>query len=155
MPGYGLLPATEGSGLIPWNYVEERMVAASNYWVVTASREAVPHAAPVWGLWFDSNFYFATDEKSKKARNLSENPHLVVHLESGDEVVILEGRAERIREPGRLRVLDPMYYDKYSVRLADSPIFVLRLETAFAWNEGDFPGSATRWQFGTEEYDES
>lgn len=147
MPAYGLLPASDGSGLIPWSYVEERMETARNYWVVKASPEGEPHAAPVWGLWVDSAFYFAVEQGSKKARNLSENPRLVVHLESGDEVAILQGRGVRVDQPERLSFLDSICYDKYSVHLGDSPTFVLRVETAFAWNEGDFPGSATRWDF--------
>lgn len=155
MPGYGLLPASEGSGLLPWSHVERRMESARNYWIVTASLEGEPHVAPVWGVWDDSTFYFATGEVSKKARNLNENPRLVVHLESGDDVVILQGSGERIHQPDHLRALDSLYEDKYSIRLGESPIFLLRIETAFAWNEADFPGSATRWQFSNVEGDEA
>lgn len=147
MPGYGLLPAEDGSGLIPWRYVERQMRAARNYWVVTASRSGVPHAAPVWGLWHKGGFFFATEAASRKARNLAENPQLIVHLESGDDVVILEGTGERVQKAQQLRALDSEYSAKYAVQLADSPTFTLHIETAFAWYERDFPGSATRWKF--------
>ncbi|MEX2144343.1 MAG: hypothetical protein WD740_07085 [Anaerolineales bacterium] len=36
MPGYGIAAETEGAGLLPWSFVEERMATAHNYWVSTA-----------------------------------------------------------------------------------------------------------------------
>src|SRR4051812_9693775 len=81
-------------GLLPWSFVDERRATAHNYWVVTSSAAGRPHAAPVWGLWLDGRFYFSTDPASRKGRNLAANPALVVHLESGDDAVILEGTAE-------------------------------------------------------------
>ena len=46
----------------------------------------------------------------RKGRNLAENPNVAVHLESGDDVVILEGVAEVVTDPGlveRLFVFPP------------------------------------------------
>ena len=37
MPGYGVQPATEGTGLLPWSWAEERLTAAHEYWVATGS----------------------------------------------------------------------------------------------------------------------
>lgn len=91
-PGYGI--STEPEGMLPWSWLSERMAAAQNYWIVTAHPDGRPHAMPVWGAWLDETFYFSTGRGSAKARNLAHRPELVVHLESGDEVVILEGSAE-------------------------------------------------------------
>jgi hypothetical protein len=89
IPGYGIRP--DGEGILPWSFVDERMANARNYWVATTRPDGRPHAMPLSGVWIDGSFCFGTGPGSRKARNLAENPHLVVHSESGDEVVILEG----------------------------------------------------------------
>lgn len=127
------------------------LVAARNYWVATARPDGRPHASPVWGLWLDGAFLFATDPASQKGRNLAANPDLVVHLESGDDVVILEGRAEEVADPSLLERFTEAYEDKYQVRPevdpAQSGVYRLRPRVVFAWRERDFPTSATRWRF--------
>lgn len=149
MPGYGILPADEGSGLLPWSLVDEQMAAARNYWVASSSPDGQPHAAPVWGLWQADVFFFGTGAHSRKGRNLAENPAVVVHLESGDDVVILEGEVQRVRDEAQLKELDKAYHAKYglSMIVGDSPIYGLRPSRVLAWRESDFPGSATRWVF--------
>ena len=148
MPGYGLQPPTPEAGLLPWSFVSEKMASAWNYWLATASAEGKPQAAPVWGIWVEDQFYFSTGERSRKARNLAANPQLAVHLESGDEVVILEGRVEEVPAGAWFDHLDQAYYAKYKVHLtAHNPVYRLAAETVFAWREQDFPTSATRWRF--------
>lgn len=94
---YGLQPASGGKGLLPWSWAEERLTAARNYWICSAGDDGRPHAMPVWGLWLEGGLLFGTARTSRKGRNLRRNPAVVVHLESGDEVVILEGQGR----PGR------------------------------------------------------
>lgn len=155
MPGYGLLPADEGTGLLPWSHVEGRMRAARNYWVVTASDQGVPHAAPVWGVWHPTGFYFGTGARSRKARNLQQNNWLVVHSESGDEVVILEGRSIAVEDESLIDELDNAYQKKYGVELKGNPVIGMRLSRALAWSEANFPGSATRWSFRQQQEEEA
>jgi len=151
MPGYGILPAEEGAGLLPWRFVEESFVAARNYWVSTAGPEGQPHAAPVWGLWHAGAFYFSSGAASRKGRNLHANPEIVVHLESGDEAVILEGRVGVVEDAELGKQLDALYQAKYGYPLmGDHPTFELRPRKVLAWREADFPGSATRWIFDEE-----
>lgn len=109
---------------------------------------------PVWGLWLNGAFYFATDRSSRKSRNLVLNPHAVVHLESGDEVIILEGVMKEIAEASALRRFADAYSAKYDIKVGvtskarrTTAIFTMRPSTAYAWLESDYPGSATRWQF--------
>ncbi len=146
MPGYGIQPAEDGRGLLPWSWASERLQQARSYWIITVTPDGKPHAAPVWGLWFEQGFYFATGDRSQKAANLRVNASLVVHLESGDEVVILEGWAQGVVEEGLLRKLDQAYFAKYGVHMAGGSTYALLPEKAFAWEESDFPGTATRWQ---------
>ena len=51
MPGYGLAPAGDGAGLLPWSWAHERLVEARGYWIATAGGDGRPHLAAVWGLW--------------------------------------------------------------------------------------------------------
>lgn len=149
MPGYGISP--EDAGLLPWSFVDERMTSARNYWISTIRPDGRPHAAPVWGVWLDGTFFFGTDTRSVKGRNLAANPEVVVHLESGDEVVILEGCVSVIAgaAPDLLQRIASVYNDKYDFQpdpsSADAPFLALRPRVVFAWLEQDFPRTATRW----------
>jgi nitroimidazol reductase NimA-like FMN-containing flavoprotein (pyridoxamine 5'-phosphate oxidase superfamily) len=151
-PGYGI-DRSAVKGMLPWSFVVERMAASRNYWIATATPEGPPHVAPVWGLWLDDAFYFSTDPKSRKGRNLAASPEVVVHLESGDEVVILEGTAERITDRETLTHFADAYEAKFEFRPdpseADQGVYRLDIKTAFAWTEQDFPNNSTRWSFGS------
>jgi hypothetical protein len=143
---YGIKPVTQGR-LMEWPAVVTKLTDARNYWVATSSPEGLPHAVPVWGIWLEGAFYFGTDPKSRKAVNLAANNAVVVHLESGDDVVILEGRAIEVAEGPIADQLDEMYKQKYGYPLKGNPIFGVDPARAFAWAEADFPDSATRWKF--------
>jgi nitroimidazol reductase NimA-like FMN-containing flavoprotein (pyridoxamine 5'-phosphate oxidase superfamily) len=80
-------------GLLPWSYVTERMAAAMCYWVCTVSPAGIPHATPVDGLWLDDRLYFGGSPQTRRNRNLAANPAVCVHLESGAEVLMLQGQA--------------------------------------------------------------
>ena len=76
---------------------------------------------------------------------------MVVHLESGDEVVILEGVAEELTDTERLGQFADAYDAKYRFRpdIHDQAnvTYVVRPQVVFGWLEKDFPGGATRWKF--------
>ena len=84
--------------MLDWAWADERLAASRNYWIVTADADGRPRAAPVWGVWFDDAVVFGTSPASRKARNLARDPRVVINLESGDEVVILEGEVEHDRD---------------------------------------------------------
>jgi len=150
-PGYGIKPPTEGR-LIDWPSVEAKLTSAHNYWLVTSSPQGTPHAAPLWGLWHEGSFFFGTDPSSMKAVNISRNNAVVVHLESGDDVVILEGKARQLLGEALATRLDKAYRQKYGFPLQGNPIYGVQVDTAFAWAESDFPESATRWRFPSSEH---
>ena len=151
MEAYGI--HTEQEGLLSWRWAGEQLERSHNYWICTTRTDGRPHAMPVWGVWLEDTFYFGTAESSVKAGNLAANPALVVHVESGDECVILEGVAEHLLDPAEQlfdRIADA-YADKYPGFRPDRPTgggwFALRPQVVFAWRERDYPGSATRWRF--------
>jgi PPOX class probable F420-dependent enzyme len=146
-PGYGI---AEDAPDASWADAVARLEAARNYWVVTTRPDGRPHAMPVWGLWLDGAVVFSTSPESRKGRNLAANPELVVHLESGDDAVILEGRVEVVEDADLLRRFSDAYFEKYGWRVEPGPgfgVYALRPRVAFTWREQDFPQSATRWRF--------
>ncbi len=147
MRNYGI--ATDEAGLMSWEWVDEQMTKSRNYWIGSTRPDGRPHAAPVWGVWYEGALYFGSDPESQKARNFEHQPEIVVHLESGDETVILEGKIEKTTDPARIAPVDKLYAAKYPpFDPAPSKFyFVLRPHTAFAWHEHNFPQSATRWDF--------
>jgi len=149
-PGYGIDPSST-EGLLPWSFVTERMERSRNYWVATTRADGRPHVAPVWGLWLDGAFYFSTDPKSVKGRNLARSPEMVVHLESGDEAVIIEGAAERVTHQPEITRFSEVYDTKYGFKPdrtnVDQGVYRLRPRTVFAWTEKKFVMSTTRWSF--------
>lgn len=146
---YGLA-AAEKFEPIKWEWVTERLKTARNYWVATTLKSGSPHVSPVWGLWLDGRVMFATDGKSAKARNAARNPACSIHLESGDEVVILNGQLERVSNSGLLERFNSAYDEKYSINPGaggdNAPVFALNMTVTLAWLETDFPSTATRWQ---------
>jgi len=137
--GYGV--PTQPEGMLEWTWAEERLDGAHNYWVATAG----PHASPVWGLWHDGGFLFSCGSRSRKARALAADPRIVVHLESGDEVVVVEG----VAEPTTATERDVDAYEaKYDYRpSAGDGWYRVLPRRALAWREADYPRSATRFDF--------
>ncbi len=133
--------------MLPWSWVVERLAGARSYWVCTTRADGRPHAAPVWGVWLDDAVLFGTNPSSAKGRNLARNPAAVVHLESGDEVVILEGHVEAARLDDRLA---DVYEEKYDYRPGpdDGTWHRLAPARALAWLEAQYPRTATRFDFG-------
>ena len=71
-PGYGFPKSTKG--LLPWSWAEQRLKKSHNYWITTVKPDNSPHTMVVWGLWQDGRLLFSTGSKSRKARNLAQNP---------------------------------------------------------------------------------
>lgn len=149
-PGYGILPADQGKGLLSWADAAAKLEASRNYWISTTRADGRPHAAPVWGVWIDGAFLFGTGEQSIKGKNIARNPEVVVHLESGDDVVIIEGVATKVRDAATMRTYAEAYERKYQFRPEEEPgtAYAVRPRVAFAWTEQEFPGTATRFRFG-------
>ena len=137
-----------------WEPMRAKLTEARTYWLATTRPDGRPHVQPVWGLWIEDAFWFSTDARSRKGRNLAANPAVAVHLESGDDVVVVEGRAEPVDAAALAAVRFTDLYDaKYKVRPEPSPdtpmfsFFRLRPTVAFTWQEQDFPTSALRWRW--------
>jgi len=148
-PGYGIVGAEDGKGLLPWTWVAKQMSPCRTFWVATIhASQARPHVMPVWGVWVDDAFSFSTGRKSRKGQNLAVNPACTVVNDDGEEAVIVEGRAEELKDPAALERVAKAYVKKYKMdpRSMGEPIFIVRPKTVFAFIEKTFPKSATRWK---------
>ncbi len=127
--------------MLPFSWAAERLSNAHNYWVSTSG----PHASPVWALWREGALVFSCGPRSRKARAIARDPRVVVHLESGDEVVIVEGEAETISADDS--IIDE-YERKYAFH-ADKGEGWYRVvpRRVLAWTEADYPRNATRFDF--------
>ena len=141
----------DDAGLHEWSWVDEKLRTARNYWVCTTRLDGRPHAAPVWATWHGDKLYFDGHPHTRWARNLAHNPAVTIHLESGDEVVILEGTAEDIPSMERplAEEISTANQEKYSMgadveELMRRGIFALRPQVVLAWSE--FPKTMTRWR---------
>jgi len=148
-PGYGISELGE----LHWTLddVFRRIDGARSWWVITVRPDGRPHAAPVWGVAVDDRIVFSSDPKAAKSANLATNPNIVVHLESGDEVVIVEGTVRRPRHQDLPNGYGERYNAKYSTEMDFSdPMFAFYEvipRKIMAWDEGDFVNTAVRWRW--------
>jgi hypothetical protein len=94
---------------------------------------------------------FWGDLTARTCRNLALNPGIVVHLERGDDAVILAGTVEEATDPLVLDLYREAYEPKYKwrpdTRDSHQVTYALKPGVAFTWLEKDFPKAATRWLF--------
>ena len=151
MPDYGILRADEGAGLLPWAWAEERLTASRNYWIASVWPDGRPHLMPVWGVWDGEALWFSSGNRSRKARNLEADPRCVASVEDATEPVVLEGRAEIVRERDAIErvadLMDAKYGGITAGFLAANATIRIRPAWAFGIAHDDFTGSPTRWVF--------
>ena len=97
VPGYGIPESVDG--ILPWSWARERLEAAIVYWLATTGADGAPHLIPIWGAWVGDRWY-VEGGPTRWQRNLRENPRMAIHIEIGDEVVIVEGSATELVAPG-------------------------------------------------------
>src|SRR6266566_8608642 len=96
---------------------------------------------------------------SLAAPNLVTRPAITVHLESGSQVVIIEGVAEPVSDIVLVEQVVSLYNQKYNWNVdpynLPGPFYAVRPQVAFGWHfdeselnpESTGLGTATRWRF--------
>ena len=153
-PGYGIVGAENGKGLLPWAWVARKMKSCRTFWLATISadlqtRRERPHVMPVWGVWLDDAFFFSTGRKSRKGQNLAANPACTITNDDGEEAVIVEGRAAKSRMRRRWSELQPRTRKntRWTRGAWENQFFCVQPSRVFGFVEKTFPQSATRWKF--------
>jgi len=154
MPGYGIAGPTEGRGLLPWSWAEERLTRSHDYWVATVRADGRPHLMPVWAVWHTGRLWFSSANGSRKARNLGASARCTVSTDNPQEPVVVHGLAERIASEEDLAAMlaaeNAKYRTSYGPEMVDpalNSVYALRLEWVFALDGSDFAGSPTRFTF--------
>jgi hypothetical protein len=144
---YGQPSDTEALG---WDWVDAQLRQAGTYWV-TARTRGHPHPRPVWGVWLENHLHLSIGTPMT-ATALAADPAVTVHLESGTDVVIVEGRAvDASSNTDVLASYDRKYdwsydADKYG------PLTCVAPETVLAWRTAGWAGRESfqqtgRWRF--------
>jgi PPOX class probable F420-dependent enzyme len=141
---------------ISWAEVGARLAPARSYWLVTVTPAGAPHAAPVWGVVVGEDLYVYSERSTVKARNLSADPRVVVHLESAEDVVIVHGVAEDLGHPTVMSdvvaALAAKYPDPDDAQYLPSEdpdfdvLYRIRPERAMTWLLDGYESSQRRWR---------
>jgi len=144
--------------LLPWSHVVQRLTDARNYWLCTVRPNGHPHVIPFWAVWVEDRIYFDGSPETRHARNIAANQYVALHLESGDDVVIIEGISYASSKPSPALGLNlaQAFAQKYAA-LGYSPepdqwdnggLFELIPHKALAWTK--FTDDPTRFIFEAE-----
>ncbi|MGW0185397.1 pyridoxamine 5'-phosphate oxidase family protein [Streptomyces sp. NPDC003362] len=147
----------------PWPRAESLLAAAELFWISTVRPDGRPHVTPVPAVWSAGALHFCTGPEERKARNLAENPRVV--LTTGTNTwnqgydVVVEGEAVRVTDDGRLRELAAAWETKYGdfwhfeVREGyfhhgpgRAAVYAVAPRTVFGFGKGEL-FSQTRWRF--------
>ena len=139
----------DDEGLVAWDWVDEQIAKSRNYWVCSVNNDNSPHIRPLWGVYLDGVLYFDGMFKSRWWQNLKQNPALTVHLENGDNAVIIEARAEVAEGMELAERIAKTYAAKYAPYAPepDPGGFMLVPQRVFAWRGANVKGTVTRWIF--------
>ena len=148
---YGVAKASEH---VPWAHVEERLTADRIYWIVTVGPTGRPRVRPIDGVYLDGALYVGGSPETRWIQDLAENPNVAVHLTRVDDVVIVDGEAERLETMDRdlaerlaaaSNAKFPEYRQTAQVYMARGAI-VIRPRKVVAWS--DITRNPTRFRFG-------
>jgi Pyridoxamine 5'-phosphate oxidase len=114
-----------------------------------------PHAAPVWGVVVGGTLYLYSERRTVKGRNLAADLRVVVHLESGEDVLIVRGTAQDagtpIQVPDVVAALSAKYTgdgDRRYLPDADPDfdvVYAISPQSAMTWQLADYENSQRRW----------
>ena len=144
-------PSTEP--LLAWSWVDAELAGAGTYWTVGRGG-GHPHPRPVWGIWVDQRLHLSIGSPLI-ARQLQDAAEVTVHLASGVEVVIVEGRVAGFTEASELY---DAYNEKYDWNYSTDeygPLTTIVPSTVLAWRSAGWAGregirETGRWRFGSD-----
>jgi hypothetical protein len=155
---YGL-PSEHPS--LTWEWVRGQLEGAGTYWVIPGTvgpSGSHPHPRPVWGVWLDDELHLSIGSPVIR-RALGSDPRMTVHLESGTDVVIVEGRLSPVSATISASVSAKVlaaYDSKYDWHYDEGrygPISRVTPETVLAWRTAGWAGRESfretgSWRFG-------
>ena len=147
---YGVKKASE---FVDWSHVEERLAADRVYWIATVAAGGKPRVRPIDGIYLEGAIYVGGSPETRWVQEVARNPHVSIHLDGVDDVVIVDGEAEVL--PGvendlaeRLAAASNAKYPEYGMTpdfYVSNGAIAIRLRKVIAWT--DFTKNPTRFRF--------
>jgi len=147
---YGVTKASEH---VEWSRVEERLTRDRVYWIATVGAGGRPRVRPIDGLYLDGVIYVGGSPQTRWVQELGANPHVAVHLDDVDDVLIVEGDAEVLAgvEPelaARLAAASNAKFPEYGTTSSfyvSNGAIAIRPRKVIAWT--DITKDPTRFRF--------
>jgi hypothetical protein len=145
-----------------WQRARTELAEAELYWLSTVRPDGRPHVTPLIAALVDDVVYFTTGAEERKARNLEQNPGVVVTtgrnaLHEGLDVVV-EGDAVRATDEALLNrvaaAFETKYGEEWHFDVGDGAfhhaggtalVFAVAPATVFGFAKGDY--AQTRYRF--------
>jgi uncharacterized protein len=95
----------------------------------TASKKGEPHVVPVSYVWHEDSPYIVTDYKTRKLKNLRENPHAAILVDTAgtQKLLLISGPVSIIEKGEEYRKLYKIFHSKLDWVKRDP------------WKEGEAP----------------
>ncbi len=140
--------------------------AGRTYWLTLNRGDGTVHTRPLLAVWVAGRPYFVCGDGTRKARFLAGSPPVSLAVTTGPLDVVIEGRAERVRDEGLVEEVAGVYPAVYGwapttegalitgpdgAPTAGPPpyaVYGIVPETAYAFPAGDVGHGPTRWRFG-------
>jgi nitroimidazol reductase NimA-like FMN-containing flavoprotein (pyridoxamine 5'-phosphate oxidase superfamily) len=147
---YGISKATEH---VEWAHIEERLAGDRVYWIATVGGGGRPRVRPIDGLYVDGVVYVGGSPETRWVQEIGVNPHVSIHLDGLDEVIVVEGEAEILRGieadlAGRLAAASNAKFPEYRMTGAfysTNGAIAIRPRKVIAWT--DISKDPTRFSF--------
>ena len=147
---YGVTKASE---FVDWSHVEERLAADRVYWIATVARGGRPRVRPIDGIYLDGAIYVGGSPETRWVQEVTTNPHVSIHLDGVDDVVIVDGEAEVLIGVEhdlavRMAAASNAKYPEYGMTpdfYVSNGAIAIRLRKVIAWT--DFTKNPTRFRF--------
>jgi len=135
--------AADASEFVAWSTVERRLDTARVFWIATVGAAGRPRVRPIDGLYLDRTLYVGGSPETRWVQEVTANPHVAIHLDGIDDVLILDGvatvlgsvdaaLAERLATASNAKF--PAYHMTAAVYRARGAIAV-RLRKVVAWTD--------------------
>ena len=142
---------------LTWEWVTAQLTESKHYWLCSVRPNGHPHVVPRWCVYVDGKICYDGSPETRHTLNLRSNPNVTVHLESGAEVIILEGTCRMAEKPSpELGKKLSRAYKKYKdLGYAPRPnawdgggLFVFTPRQCIAWS--NFTENPTKFVLGEE-----